>query len=148
MRLMNIYFSQIYLEGEDTTFAVTNTLIHRLSQRLDVLNKKINHYDKLFKGEDFSVVFVISATRKKNTLEVKGPTTYSKDKETSFSLFIPYQEISSFIEQMNYVLDYIAEGIIFVFNKYKTDPSGVKEAIEEVKKLIAADPEKYQQWTK
>ncbi len=145
---MKIYFSQIYLEGEDTTFLVTNTLIHRLSNQLDKLNKKINHYEKLFKTDDFSMIFVISATRKNEVLTVKGPTTKSKNKEIYFSLFIPYQEVNSFTEQTSYVLDYIVEGIISVLNKYKTDPSGVKEAVEAVKKMIMDDPEKYQKWTK
>ncbi|HGA4729071.1 TPA: hypothetical protein ACISU1_004442, partial [Salmonella enterica subsp. enterica serovar Wangata] len=111
-------------------------------------NKNLNHYEKLFKTDDFSIIFVISATRKSETLNVKGPTTKSKDKETYFSLFIPYREFSVFTIQISYVLDNIAEGIIFVLDKYKTDSSGVKESISEVKALIESDPEKYQKWTK
>lgn len=81
---MKVYFSQIYLEGENTTFPITNTIIHLLSIQLDKLNKNLNHYEKLFKTDDFSIIFVISATRKSETLNVKGPTTKSKDKETYF----------------------------------------------------------------
>ncbi|EBP9775095.1 hypothetical protein AH835_21380 [Salmonella enterica] len=145
---MNIYFSQIYLEGEDTTFPITNTLIHLLSHQLDSLDKKIKHYEKLFKGDNYSITFVISATRKDDKLNIKGPTTKSKDKETYFSLFIPYKDIDSVTDKIMYALNYIEEGVIFVFNKYKTDSSGVKEAMESVKKIFMDDPEKYQKWEK
>jgi hypothetical protein len=49
---------------------------------------------------------------------------------------------------MNYILDCIGQGIIFVFKKYKTDPAGIEEVMNKMKALIASDPEKYQKWTK
>ncbi|CNC63846.1 Uncharacterised protein [Yersinia pseudotuberculosis] len=143
---MNIQFSQIYAEV-DTSYDITNTVLTPLRHYLVMLNKNIMHYNKLFNADDYSIVFIISATRNDKEL-VKGPTTLSKKKKVEFVIFIPYKELKTFAEQMSYVLDYIAEGIIFVFNKYKTDPSGVKEAVEEVKKMIMDDPDKYQKWTK
>jgi len=49
---------------------------------------------------------------------------------------------------MCYVLDNIAQGIIFIFNKYKTDSTGVQEVTDKLKALIVSDPEKYRKWTK
>lgn len=139
-----IFFSQLYAEV-DTNYSITNTVFYKISNRIDKLHRSFKHYEKLFKGDEFSIVFVISATRENKEL-IKGPLTISKEITSYFSIFIPYKKFDLFSEQMSYILDYIAEGIIFVFNKYKTDPSGVKESIEKVKKLIADDPEKYQKW--
>lgn len=143
---MNIQFSQIYAEV-NTSYDITNTVLIPLTNRLDSLNKGIIHYENLFHSIDYSIVFIISATRQDKEL-VKGPTTCSKKKKTEFVIYVPYKEFKEFTEQIYYILDYIAEGIIFVFNKYKTDSSGIKDAVEEVKVLIANSPEKYQKWTK
>jgi hypothetical protein len=118
-----------------------------LRKYLDGLNKSIAHYDKLFKTDDYSIVFYISATREHKDF-VKGAITCSKQKIVEFFIFIPYKEFDIFTEQMNYILDCIGQGIIFVFKKYKTDPAGIEEVMNKMKALIASDPEKYQKWTK
>lgn len=122
---MNIQFSQIYAEV-NTSYDITNTILAPLRNYLNGLDKNINHYEKLFLTDDYSVIFIILATRKNNEIIVKDPTPLSKKKQVEFVIFVPYKEISSFTDQMSYILDCIAEGIIFVFDKYKTDPSGVK----------------------
>lgn len=128
-------------------YEITNTVLNPLRKNLNELNKTLPHYNKLFKTIDYDLVFTISATQNNKDL-VKGPLTLSKRKEVHFSIFIPYKIFNSFTQQMFYILDTIAEGIIFVFIKYKTDPSGIKEVFETLKTLIAKDPERYQKWLK
>ncbi|MDN7225418.1 hypothetical protein QZL56_19505 [Providencia stuartii] len=143
---MKILFSQIYAEI-DTSYDITNSVLIPLKNNLDALDKNIIHYEKLFKTNDYSVVFIITSTRGNSPL-VKGPTTLSKKKKVEFVIFIPYKESTSFTERICHAIDYIEKGIIFVFDKYKSDSSGVKEVFEELKALIINDPEKYQQWIK
>ncbi|OCL22683.1 hypothetical protein [Gilliamella sp. wkB171] len=128
-------------------YEITNTVLNPLIKNLNKLNKTLPHYDKLFKTTDYDLVFTISATQEHKNL-VYGPLTLSKRKEVHFSIFIPYKTFSCYTQQMFYVLDTIAEGIIFVFNKYKVDPSGINEVFETLKTLIAKDPERYQKWLK
>jgi hypothetical protein len=47
---------------------------------------------------------------------------------------------------MHYILDFICEGVCFVFKKYKTDTSGVHESIQHIKDMVSNDPEKYKIW--
>ncbi|OCG39805.1 RHS repeat domain-containing protein [Gilliamella sp. Bif1-4] len=97
-----------------------------------IQHNRLTHYNGYYYRYDF----------------VKGPITYSKQKDVEFFIFIPYKDFDIFTEQMNYILDCIGQGIIFVFKKYKTDPIGVEEVMDKMKALIASDPEKYQKWTK
>lgn len=143
---MKISFIQAYAEI-DTSYDITNTVLIPLRKYLNGLNKSIAHYDKLFKTDDYTIFFYISATREHKDF-VKGPMTYSKQKVVEFFIFIPYKEFDIFTEQMNYILDCIGQGIIFVLKKYKTDPAGIEEVMNKMKALIASDPEKYQKWTK
>ncbi|OCL28719.1 hypothetical protein [Gilliamella sp. wkB171] len=128
-------------------YEITNTVLNPLVENLNKLNKTLPHYDKLFKTTDYDLFFTISATQENKNL-VYGPLASSKRKVVHFSIFIPYKTFSCHTQQMFYILDTIAEGIIFVFNKYKVDPSGINEAFETLKTLIAKDPERYQKWLK
>ena len=143
---MKIIFLQLYAEVE-ANYDITNTVLKPLRINLNELNKTLPHYDKLFKTTDYDLIFTISATQEHKDL-VYGPLASSKRKEVLFTIFIPYKTFNSFTQQMFYILDNIAEGIIFVFNKYKTDPSEIKEVFETLKTLIAKDPERYQKWLK
>ncbi|OCL28724.1 hypothetical protein [Gilliamella sp. wkB171] len=128
-------------------YEIRNTVFNPLIENLNKLNKTLPHYDKLFKTTDYDLFFTISATLENKDL-VYGPLASSKRKVVNFSIFIPYKTFNCYTQQMFYMLDTIEEGIIFVFNKYKVDPSGVKEVFEKLKTLIAKDPEKYQKWLK
>ncbi|OCG16451.1 hypothetical protein A9G09_00045 [Gilliamella sp. wkB292] len=143
---MKIYFPQLYAEVE-ANYDITNTVLKPLRTNLNKLNKTLPHYDKLFKTTDYDLFFTISATQENKNL-VYGPLASSKRKEVLFTIFIPYKTFSCYTQQMFYILDTIAEGIIFVFNKYKVDPSGINEVFEKLKTLIAKDPERYQKWLK
>ncbi|MGE9549454.1 hypothetical protein [Snodgrassella sp. CS2] len=128
-------------------YEITNTVLNPWRSNLNKLNKTLPHYDKLFKTTDYELVFTISATQEHKNL-VYGPLASSKRKVVHFSIFIPYKTFNCYTQQMFYVLDTIAEGIIFVFNKYKVDPLGIKEVFETLKTLIAKDPDRYQKWLK
>ncbi|MCX8729217.1 hypothetical protein J3U66_02355 [Gilliamella sp. B2969] len=143
---MKINFPLLWAEV-GVRYEITNTVLNPLIENLNALNKTLPHYDKLFKTTDYDLFFIISATQEYKDL-VKGPLASSKRKVVNFSIFIPYKTFSCYKQQMFYVLDTLAEGMIFVFNKYKTDPLGIKEVFETLKTLIAKDPERYQKWLK
>lgn len=143
---MKFHFALIYPEVK-TSYDITNTVLDPLRDYLEGLNKSIAHYDKLFKINDYCLDLYISATRKQMDF-VKGPITLSKRKRVEFVIFIPYKKFDSYTKTMCYVLDNIAQGIIFIFNKYKTDSTGVQEVTDKLKALIVSDPEKYRKWTK
>ncbi|MDI7419840.1 hypothetical protein [Cronobacter turicensis] len=144
---MRIKFNQIYAEV-GVNYNITNAVLNPLEEMLDSLDKKIQHYEKLFSGSDYTVVFIISATAKNEELVVKGPTTLSKKKKVEFVIFLPYKKIESFIDEITYILGHVCNGICEVLEKYKTDTEEVKEIFEEMKALILKEPERYKVWIK
>ncbi|WP_083214539.1 MULTISPECIES: hypothetical protein [Burkholderia cepacia complex] len=144
---MKISFGQIYPEV-GASFDFTNTVLAELNDGINSLKGSFSHYAKLFSGDDFSVVFIISATKKSDALSVKGPTTLAKKKRVEFVLHIPYKQFESFSDQMDYALNFIGCGIKSTFDKYNSDSSGVVEIINRTKDVIRADPDKYMKWTR
>ena len=140
--MMKFSFGQIYPEV-GARFSLPGTLLTLLRSRLDELQKEIKHFKNKFPEDDFSIVFIISATRKKDRVEAKGPTYLHKRREIEFAVHIPYKEMPEFDEKISYVLNQIAEGIISVLNKYKTDSSGIKEVIQDVVRIVQQNPDKY-----
>lgn len=146
---MNIAFTQIYNESA-TNFNLSSELLGLCRKHLDALNKQIVFFENKFKTDSFELVFIISATRKSDELKVMGPTNLYKSKETEFVLYLPYpkEEFVSYNEAVTYVLDYIAQGIVFVLNKYETDSSGVEEALKRVLAEAISKPDEYKTKTK
>ncbi|WP_105634586.1 hypothetical protein, partial [Cronobacter dublinensis] len=142
---MRIKFNQIYAEV-GVNYSITNAVLNPLEEMLNSLDKKIQHYEKLFSGSDYTVVFIISATAKNEELTVKGPTTLSKKKKVEFVIFVPYKKIESFIDEITYILDHVCNGICEVLEKYKTDTEEVRDIFEQMKLSISKDPEKYKIW--
>ncbi|WP_175691756.1 hypothetical protein [Burkholderia anthina] len=100
---MEIGFGQIYPEV-GAFFDFTNTVLVELNEGINSLKISFAHYIKLFSSDEFSVVFIISATKKSDALSVKGPTTLMKKKRVEFVLHIPYRKFESFSDQMDYAL--------------------------------------------
>lgn len=146
---MNIAFTQIYNESA-TSFNLSSELLGLCRNHLDALNKQIVFFENKFKTDSFELVFIISATRKSDELKVMGPTNLYKSKETEFVLYIPYpkEEFVSYIQAVTYVLDYIAQGIVFVLNKYETDSDGVVDAIRVALAQAISNPDEFKTKTR
>lgn len=145
--MMNFRFVELYSEI-DTSFDVTNATLIPLRFFLDSLGKKMPHYDKLFKGDKYTFILFILATRLNASLQIKGPRTLSKHREVEFFVDIPYRKFDNYADEMDYILDNVAQGIIFALKKYKTDPSGVQEVINILREMIKQNPEKYNGYPK
>ncbi|MGS0897314.1 hypothetical protein ACVBGC_33055 [Burkholderia stagnalis] len=144
---MKISFGQIYPEV-GASFDFTNTILIELSEGLNGLGGSFFHYEKLFSGDDFSVVFIISATKESEKFFVKGPTTLAKRRRVEFVFHIPYKEFDKFSDQMDYAFDFIGGGIKSVFDKYNKESNDVAGAISKIKGAIHEDPDRYMKWTK
>lgn len=144
---MNISFGQIYPEI-DADFKVTNTILMELRNRINSTNQSFSDYENSFKTRDFSTSFIISATRKNDKLTIDGPTILKEAKSIEFVFHIPYKKISDFTKEMTYALDFIEEGLRLIFKKNHADADEITKAVNDIKSLIQADPDKYRKWTK
>lgn len=128
---MKINFSQLYAEV-GVSFSPPIEVLRVLNKKVNSLNKEIPFFKKKFNDEDFTLGIVISATRKNDVFEVKGPTYFKKSKTVDFVLFIPYQDNITMAEEVPYILSHVGEGLAQIFEKYKADGSGIRESIQSV----------------
>ena len=140
---MRIEFTQIYSEP-GVSFNLPGPLLGAISDNLDGLEKNIEDLAAKFEGEDFELVFIISASRKLKALEIKGPNIRRKAHEVEFSLFIPWRAMANFAEKVEYILPKIAEGVCEVFGRYGVGTSGVHAAIQKVLQRAKQSPDQFQ----
>lgn len=141
--MMKCNFTQIYAEV-GAAYSLSHMLLNPLQQRLDALGKYIPLLGDKLKSDDFVLNFIISATRKNDSMYTKGPSFLPKRKRVEFSIFIPYREIIDFGERIEYVLGQLANGIKAVLEKYEVDTSGVDECVQELIVLAKQSPLDYQ----
>lgn len=87
---MNVYVSQIYIQvGVSFPFShhFQIYLSQELTKRVKPSDLFINKY-----GEDFSLMFRMSAKAELTVPEIKGPTVYRKDRDVEFSIFLTYDK--------------------------------------------------------
>lgn len=139
---MKINFSAIYPEV-DTSFSLHHALMKQLVRKLNDLNMTIDFFNKKFDGNDFTLAIIISATRKKNDLEIKGPALLKKDKSAEFAFYIPYIEIVNYSDQVIYVLSNVESGLLYILEKYNTDSSAIREVFNQVSTEFKSNINKY-----
>lgn len=87
---MNVYISQIYIQA-GVSFPFSHHFQLYLSQEL---TKRVKPSDLFINkyGEDFSLMFRMSAKAELTVPEIKGPTVYRKDRDVEFSIFLTYDK--------------------------------------------------------
>jgi hypothetical protein len=142
---MKIALMSLY-EEVGTSFRLSHLVIKALRDRLrEVLSStEIQEFNDRFSGQDFSVGFVISATRKSDTLIVDGPILMKKPKGVDFVFRIPYKNLTEVHEKVDYVFGNVAEGIAAVMKKYGVPDPGVAQAVRAVADAVRENPKTFE----
>jgi hypothetical protein len=125
---MKFAFTQLYPEP-DTDFDLSSRSLRCLSEHLNAEERSLAHFTKIFKGEEYRLVSVISATRNRETLEVKGPVYLRAQCAVEFYLWLPYRKLD-FVKRVHFVFSSITEGLIQILSKYHGNPAGIKNAVD------------------
>ena len=87
---MKIYIAQFYLEAGvaySLSYCFQSFLGDELSGRVDLSKQFIEKY-----GEDYELMFRVSAKSSLAEPEVKGPTVFKDDKDIEYSIFLPFDK--------------------------------------------------------
>ena len=141
--MMKCDFTQIYAEI-GAAYSSSHMLLNPLQQKLDALGKNIPFLAEKLKADDFEINYIISATRKFDSMYTKGPLFLHKRKRVEFAIFVPYREIADFGDRIGFVLRQVAAGIKAILEKYSIDNSGVDGCVEEIIALVKQRPLDYQ----
>ena len=141
--IMKFNFTQIYAEV-DTDFDLSHMILRPLRGELDSLGMNIPLFANKLNAEEFTLTFIISATRKSNALDVKGPLFLYKRKQVEFSLFIPYVEFENFFKRIEYVLLQVLMGIKSVLLRYDVDVEGIDSKFQKISSLVQENPKAFE----
>ncbi|MEI8574472.1 hypothetical protein J0667_21255 [Methylomonas sp. WH-1] len=128
---MNISTCQVYPEV-DVSYKIPGFVMKELRKGLNSLDKEITYFKEKFKGQDFELGIVISATREKYKPLVMGPTFFNRYKRVDFVLHIPYKKFDSSYDEFSYIVENLQCGLVSIFDKYSEDSSGINEVLQRI----------------
>lgn len=114
----------------------------QLSDWFSALNKNIHMLSEKFGGQPYTLTIIV-ATKIIPELVVKGPTRLRKRNVFEFVLWIPYVEFKDVQPQREYVLGQIKAGIIYIFQKYHEETTGIDEFFADFLLDTVTNPDKY-----
>lgn len=136
---MKIFFGQIYVDP-----GVKFTFTHRfqkfiggeISSIVKPSDKFINEY-----GEDFDLIFRVSAKRDITDVDIKGPTVFKKDKDVEFTIFLPFDSDQPSLRDGNRrPLELLLGAVVGVLNKLEIDTKFLQERMGVFMDAVMADP--------
>ena len=88
---MRVYFSQIYIQ-EGVNYPFSHVFQQYLSKNITELTESSEQFDKEY-GNDWDIMFRISAKKELDKVEIKGPTVFKKTKDVEYTIFLPFVNI-------------------------------------------------------
>src|SRR5229473_5718496 len=122
---MKISLSQIYI-APGISFPFSHLFQRRLSDELTAIVQPSKDFIRRY-GDDFTVIFNMSAKAGIQELEIRGPLNDKKKKELEFTLFLPYDPINDRDDVIATALRYLITGIINVLESVGVDATQVLE---------------------
>lgn len=137
-------FTQLYSEVGASFRRLDGPFLEAMMRNLDALNLIIEKFATSFKTNDFELTFILSAKTAIDSVKVMGPTWRHKAKDVEFVLSIPWRSTSNFVDEVQYVMPHIIEGISSVFTRYGVDASEVAPCLQQVLTEVLKNPKQFQ----
>lgn len=134
---IKVYFSQCYIEP--AAFPFSHLFQKRLSREVTALVEPSAEFQKRY-GDDFDLVFNVSAKQKIRDNEVRGPAVFRKDRNVEFTVFLPFDVIMRKADAPRVALAFLLNGVAYGFDKLEIDNSKLLKKQESIIKGICADP--------
>jgi hypothetical protein len=139
---MKVAFSHIFIQvgiNFNFSYKLHKFLIAELSDLITPSEKFLKLH-----GEDYQLIFNISAKKQLAINEIVGPLTSKKNKTVEFSVFLPYTPIMKELEPNRSALEHLFEGVYEVLEKYEIDSSQVKLEQKKLIDKIMSSPEMFE----
>src|SRR6266446_207939 len=135
---MKVSVSQVYIEP-GISFPFTSFFQKWISGNLTELTYPSKEFNHCY-GENFHLIFRMSAKAGLRDVEIRGPSVYRKDRDVEYTIFLPYDVIVAADERFNCALDYLLRGIIRILKSLKIDTSLLEKNVPSFIKRICSDP--------
>lgn len=135
---MKVYFAQVYIE-QGAQFPFSTPFQRFLSQRVTDLvvpsRQCVTKY-----GDDFNLIFRVSAKKGLVDLDIRGPGVYRRDRDVEYTVFLPYDVIRRRANVYRSALQFLLQGVLTVFGKLGIDTAKVEEQRESIINEICDNP--------
>ena len=135
---MKVYFGQIYIEP-GVEFPFSHVFQRHLSQEITALIVPSPRFLYEY-GNDFNLVFNVSAKRAIQDNEIKGPTVFRETSDVEYTVFLPFDVIVSNSEVPKCALEFLLKGAYAVFKLLDIDASKIVEKETSLIERICSDP--------
>lgn len=139
---MKIFVLQFYIEaGAKYAFSLDfQRYIHlALSQRVHTSTFFLSQY-----GDEFTLIFRMSAKSSLRAPDVKGPTVFRKDKDVEYSIFLPFDKDRPHGPDMyRLALERLFESIVNVLKELKIDSEKLTRDQDVIIDTIMSDPKMF-----
>src|SRR5262252_8362153 len=102
---MKVHFGQIYVEP-GITFPFSLHFQRRLSDEVSALLAPSAKFIQQY-GENWELMFRISAKRTIHDCEIRGPSVFKKDKDLEFTIFLPFDVIQSEVSSTRSAIEFL-----------------------------------------
>jgi len=105
---MKVWFGQVYIEP-GVNFPFSHHFQRRLSQEVTALTKPSREFIKKH-GEDFELMFNVSAKQALQDNEIRGPAVFRKTKDLEYTVFLPFDVIMRHADAPKAALRFLLRG--------------------------------------
>jgi hypothetical protein len=135
---MRIAISQIYTKV-GINFPFSHQFQKWLSSELTSSVRPSRDFIRRY-GEDFTLVFNMSAKPEIVEMEIKGPTVYKKTKDVEYTIFLPYDAIKGSDDETASAIKHLLDGIVRVLTELKIEPGEVSKRTGLIIEHVCSDP--------
>ncbi len=135
---MRIHFGQVYIEpGVD--FPFSHHFQRRLAQEVSALVEPSRMFLQRY-GNDFKMVFNISAKQAIVENELRGPTVFKKTKSVEYTIFLPFDVITQCSDVPRAALKFLLNGTCAVLETMSICTDKIVEMQDLLIDQICSDP--------
>jgi len=140
---VKVYFGQFYVQA-GRNFPFSQMFQRFISEKVTALVTPSVKYIKGH-GEDYSLMFRISAKWQLAITEIIGPKVYKKDKDVEYSIFLPYTPIMQTSDPNRNALVHLFEAVYEVLSGYEINLSRLKDEQNRIIDEIMSSPEMFRE---
>jgi len=135
---MKVHFGQIYIKP-GVAFPFSHLFQRRLSDEITALVLPSAAFVQLY-GDDWQLIFRISAKRNITDNEIRGPSVFKKAKDVEFTIFLPFDVIQRDASIAQSAIVFLLRGVCSVLGSLGFDTSNIDACQSGLAESISSDP--------
>jgi hypothetical protein len=138
---MKVFFRQTYIEP-GATFPFSVHFQRRVTEVVTSLVVPSARFVSKY-GDDYDVVFNVSAKRAIQGNEILGPTVFRRTKDVEYTIFLPFDGITASSDVHRSALQFTLDGACWVLQSMEIDTSRIVDARDSIIEEICSNPKMF-----